>query len=353
MDDSETDRAFETIERNAAAQSRLIEDLLDVSRIISGKLRLERQQVDLMRVIDAALEATRPAAESKQITVESHLDPKVEKVFADPQRLQQIVWNLLSNAVKFTPKGGRVEVKLSERESQVEVSVRDSGQGIDPDFLPYVFDRFRQAEGSTTRKHGGLGLGLAIVRHLVELHGGKVRAESAGEGKGSIFIVSLPVPAVHREPAPESKAVMTEEEEDRLLLAQAPSLDGLRVLVVDDEPDARDLLAVVLEQRGAVVTKADSALAALEKLSASPFDILISDIQMPEVDGYELIRRLRAKEAGRGKFLPAVALTAHVRAKDRARVLAAGFQMHVSKPVSAAELVIGVGSLAGNMGRNS
>ncbi|MGH9769039.1 MAG: hybrid sensor histidine kinase/response regulator, partial [Blastocatellia bacterium] len=352
MNDAETSRAFETIERNAAAQSRLIEDLLDVSRIITGKLRLERRTVDIVSVIEAALEAARPAAESKQITVESSLDPEVGRVFADPQRLQQIVWNLLSNAVKFTPRGGRVEVGLSGRESQIEITVRDSGQGINPDFLPYVFDRFRQAEGSTTRKHGGLGLGLAIVRHLVELHGGKVTADSPGESQGAIFTVILPVPSVYSEAPPEPEAVAYDEEEDRLLLAQAPSLHGLRVLVVDDEPDARDLLAVVLGQRGALVTTADCAGAALETLSAQPFDVLISDIQMPEVDGYELIRRLRAREAGRGKFTPAMALTAHVRAKDRARVLAAGFQMHISKPVSAAELVIGVGSLAGNSGRN-
>jgi len=348
LSEAETNRAFETIERNASAQARLIEDLLDVSRIITGKLRLERQTVDLVRVVEAALEAIRPAAESKQITMESNLDSQVVKVFADPQRLQQVVWNLLSNAVKFTPKGGRVEVRLSVRESQIEITVSDTGQGIDPDFLPYVFDRFRQAEGSTTRKHGGLGLGLAIVRHLVELHGGKVAADSPGEGQGATFTVSLPIPSVYREAPPEPKAVATDEEEDRLLLAQSPLLTGLRVLVVDDEPDARDLLAVVLQQRGAMVTTADSAATALETLNTQPFDVLISDIQMPEVDGYELIRRLRAQEAGLGKFIPAVALTAHVRAKDRARVLAAGFQMHVSKPVSAAELVIGVRSLARN-----
>ena len=351
MDDAETNRAFETIERNASAQSRLIEDLLDVSRIITGKLRLERQTVDLASVIEAALEAASPAAEGKQITVVSNLDSQVVNVFADPQRLQQIVWNLLSNAVKFTPRGGRVVVELSARESQIEISVSDTGQGIEPDFLPYVFDRFRQAEGSTARKHGGLGLGLAIVRHLVELHGGRVRADSLGEGCGATFTVYLPIPSVQIGAPFTPTAVATEDEDDTQLLAQAPSLDGLRVLVVDDEPDARDLLAVVLRQRGARVTTADSAIAALETLSAHPFDILISDIQMPEVDGYELIRRLRTSEAGRDKFIPAVALTAHVRPKDRARVLAAGFQMHVSKPVSAAELVIGVGSLAGNVGR--
>lgn len=351
MDNAETSRAFETIERNAAAQSRLIEDLLDVSRIISGKLRLERDMVDVGSVIAAAIEAISPAAESKRITVKSNLDSPVAKVFADPQRLQQIVWNLLSNAVKFTPKGGRVEVGVGGRESQIEITVRDTGQGINPDFLPYVFDRFRQAEASTTRKHGGLGLGLAIVRHLVELHGGQVTADSPGEGQGATFTVNLPIPSMHREEPPEPELVISDEEDDRLLLAQAPSLQGLRVLVVDDEPDARDLIAVALEQRGALVTKADSATAALEAFSAQPFDVLVSDIQMPEVDGYELIRRLRSVEAGRGKFIPALALTAHARAKDRAHVLAAGFQMHVSKPVSVAELVIGVGSLAGHSGR--
>ncbi|HKQ74349.1 MAG TPA: ATP-binding protein [Blastocatellia bacterium] len=352
IDDAETNRAFETIERNAAAQSRLIEDLLDVSRIITGKLRLERQMVDLASVIEAALEAARPAAEGKQIIMKSNLESQTVKVFADPQRLQQIVWNLLSNAVKFTPRGGRVTVELTARESHIEIAVSDTGQGIGPDFLPYVFDRFRQEEGSTARKHGGLGLGLAIVRHLVELHGGKVRAESPGEGYGATFTINLPIPSVQIEAPYTPEAVAPEDEEDSQLLANAPSLEGLRVLVVDDEPDSRDLLAVVLRQRGATVTTVGSAIVALETLKANPFDILISDIQMPEVDGYELIRRLRLSEAGRDKFIPAVALTAHVRPKDRARVLAAGFQMHVSKPVSAAELVIGVGSLAGNLGRN-
>jgi PAS domain S-box-containing protein len=351
MNEADINRAYETIERNAWAQARLIEDLLDVSRIISGKLRLERQMVDVASVIEDAMEAARPAAESKQITVESDLGSQSVAVFADSQRLRQIVWNLLSNAVKFTPKGGRVKVVISERESQIEITVRDTGRGIDPDFLPYVFDRFRQAEASTTRKHGGLGLGLAIVRHLVELHGGKVAADSLGEGRGATFTVSLPIPAAHHEAPREPEAVMSDEEEDRLLLEQAPSLAGLRVLVVDDEPDARDLLTVALQQRGALVTKADSAGAALEALSAQPFDVLISDIEMPEVDGYELIRRLRCMEAGHDKFTPAMALTAHARAKDRARVLAAGFQMHVAKPARVAELVIGVGSLAGNSGR--
>jgi CheY-like chemotaxis protein len=244
-----------------------------------------------------------------------------------------------------------VNVGVRERDSQIEITVSDTGQGIDPDFLPYVFDRFQQAEASTTRKHGGLGLGLAIVRHLVELHGGKVAADSPGEGLGATFTISLPIPSAYHETPPAPKAVATDEEEDRLLLAQAPSLNGLRVLVVDDETDARDLLAVVLRQRGAQVATAESAIVALEILNTRQFDVLISDIQMPEVDGYELIRRLRGEEAGRGRFIPAVALTAHVRAKDRARVLAAGFQMHVSKPVSAAELVIGVGRLAENLGR--
>jgi PAS domain S-box-containing protein len=341
----EIHRAFETIERNVAIQSRLIEDLLDVSRIISGKLRLERRMVGVVNAVEEALESVRPAAEAKQITIETNLGSQIEKVFADPARLQQIVWNLLSNAVKFTPKGGRIRIEIGERDSQIEIGVSDTGQGIDPDFLPYVFDRFRQAEGSLTRKHGGLGLGLAIVRHLVELHGGRVVADSPGEGQGATFTVSLPISSARRKAPLET--VVPDDEEDNLLLGQAPSLEGVRVLVVDDEPDARDLLAVVLEQSGAWVTTADSAVAALGTLCKQPFDVLISDIQMPEVDGYELIRRLREMEAGRGEFTPAMALTAHVRSKDRARAFAAGFQMHVSKPVSAAELVVGVGSLAG------
>jgi len=334
----DAERALETIERNARAQAQLIEDLLDVSRIVTGNLRLDVRPVEPASFIDPAVEALRPAAEAKGVRLQKVIDTGLSTVAGDPARLQQVVWNLLSNAVKFTPKGGRVQVRLERVDSHVEIAVSDTGAGIDPEFLPHVFERFRQADQKTTRAHGGLGLGLAIVRHLVELHGGTIDAESGGEGHGATFTVRLPVAPLHQR----------EEEGERVHPAarntlppyECPErLDGLRVLVVDDEPDARELLKVGLGQCGAQVTAASSAREALEALARVSPDVLISDIGMPGEDGYELIRRVRALPAGEGGEVPAVALTAYARIEDRMRALRAGYQMHVAKPVELAELV--------------
>ena len=342
-------QGLETIERNARLQAQLIEDLLDMSRIISGKVRLDVQKVDLSAVIDAAVETVRPAAEAKGVRLGKLVDPHAGPVRGDPGRLQQVVWNLLSNAIKFTPRGGRVEVALERVNSHVEITVSDTGVGISPDFLPYVFERFRQADASSTRRHGGLGLGLSIVKHLAELHGGTVRAKSPGEGMGASFIVHLPVsPARLDEPGrhhPTAAGAAPEVASRR----DVPNLEGLKVLVVDDEPDARLLVARILtEGRAEVVTtsSADDALAALERERPH---VLVSDIGMPDVDGYELMRRVRGMSSGTGGAVPAVALTAFARPEDRLRALHAGYQMHVAKPVEPAELVTVVASLAGRL----
>jgi PAS domain S-box-containing protein len=338
-------RALETIERNARAQAQLIDDLLDVSRIVTGKLRLDVVPVDPPSFIDPAVEAVRPAAEAKGVRLQKLIDTGVGTVMGDPARLQQVVWNLLSNAVKFTPRGGRVQVRLERVNSNVEIAVSDTGAGIDPEFLPHVFERFRQADQRTTRQHGGLGLGLAIVRHLVELHGGAVHANSAGEGTGATFTVTLPVASVHRRE--DAQGRVHPAARDTLPAHECPErLDGLRVLVVDDEPDARELLSVGLGQCGAEVTTASSAQEALEAVAGAKFDILISDIGMPGEDGYELIRRVRALPAGAGGRTPAVALTAYARTEDRLRAMRAGFEMHVSKPVELTELVVVLANLA-------
>lgn len=336
----ETLHGLEVIERNARLQGQLIEDLLDMSRIIAGKLRLNVQRVDLTTVVDAALEAIGPAAEAKQVRLERVLDPLAGPVSGDPNRLQQIVWNLLSNSVKFTPKGGKVQILLERVNSHVELSVTDTGQGIAPEFLPHVFDRFRQADPSTTRQHGGLGLGLAIVKHLTELHGGSVRAKSAGVGQGATFMVSLPVRAAHsqnHEPPADRPADLDPFREI--------SLAGLRALVVDDEVDARDLIRRLLEAVNMTVQTASSVEEALGLVSANPPHILISDIGMPGQDGYALIRQLRAMPKENGGSIPAVALTAFARPEDRRHALLAGFQMHVAKPVEAAELLAVIASV--------
>jgi signal transduction histidine kinase/ActR/RegA family two-component response regulator len=323
-------RAVATIERNARAQSQIIDDLLDVSRIITGKLRLQMAEIDLTHVIEAALDSVRPAADAKEIRVECRLDPATAAVSGDPHRLQQVVWNLLSNAVKFTPRGGGVEVRLARAGGQVELRVADTGIGIQPDFLNYVFDRFRQADSSTTRAHGGLGLGLAIVRHLVELHGGTVHAESEGENLGAAFTVRLPVPA-SRQPAADA-----EPEIPQALAAPAPAalhpLAGLRVLLVDDEADASEMLRTVLEQFGVAVTVTSSAAQALAALRRTEFDALVADIGMPDEDGYSLIAKVRTLDGG-ARSLPAIALTAYAGDVDRRRALDAGFQIHLAKPV--------------------
>jgi signal transduction histidine kinase/ActR/RegA family two-component response regulator len=339
-------RALEAIERNAQSQVQLIDDILDVSRVIRGKLRLDVRPIDLAPVIEAAVDSVRPAAEAKGIRLQVVLDPRAGRAAGDPDRLQQVVWNLLSNAVKFTPKGGRAQIVLARVDSHVEITVSDSGAGIAPDFLPHVFDRFRQADPTTTRAHGGLGLGLAIVRHLVELHGGTVEADSPGEGQGSTFVVKLPVVPVYQK---EALAGRVHPAAGDALPSYdcVERLDGLKVLVVDDEVDTRELLKVGIGQCGAEVLTAGSAGEALATLEETRPDLLISDIGMPGEDGYELIRRVRALPAGRGGKIPAIALTAYARTEDRLRALRAGYQMHISKPVELAELVAVMASLIG------
>jgi PAS domain S-box-containing protein len=349
FDEAATARALETVERNARAQAQLVEDLLDVSRIIQGKLRLNVRAVDLLSVIEAAIDTVCPAALAKNIQLQPVLDPAAGTVFGDSDRLQQIVWNLLSNAVKFTPKGGRVQIRLERVHSHVEIVVADTGKGISPEFLPYVFERFRQADSSITRSFGGLGLGLSIVRNLVDLHGGSVHVESPGEGQGTTFTVKLPLSPV---------SIKIEEPErvhptvgGSLPFDCTPRLDGLRILVVDDEVDARELLIQILVECGAevvAVATADEVIVALEEqTSDSRFDILMSDIGMPEQDGYVLLRRVRSLDSNQGGRIPAVALTAYARAEDRKAALLAGFQSHVAKPVEPGELIAVIGNLTG------
>ena len=340
-----------TIERNARAQTQIIEDLLDMSRIISGKVRLDVQRVDLANVVRAGIETLRPAADAKGLQMHAALDPAAGPVTGDPNRLHQVFWNLLNNAVKFTPKGGHVHVVLERVDSHIEVSVIDTGQGISESFLPHVFDRFRQADASTTRRHGGLGLGLSIVKQLVELHGGAVRANSAGEGKGATFTVILPLTAINADLAPEGdRRHPGAAPQEPSAMDLCPRLAGVKVLVVDDEPDARGLIKRLLDDCDAVVVTAGSVAQALELIHSQPPDVLISDIGMPGEDGYTLIRRVRALGAERGGRVPALALTAYARSEDRMRAVAAGYQMHVAKPVEPAELVMMVASLAGKTG---
>ena len=339
LDEPTQERALETIERNARAQKRLIEDLLDVSRIVTGKVALEIMPVDPRRVVEAALETMAPAAQAKGITVVPLLDTGVATVRGDFARLQQIVCNLLSNAIKFTPSGGKVDVCLAHRNGEAEISVSDSGQGIKPEFLPLVFDRFRQEDGSISRRHGGLGLGLAIVRHLVELHAGSVEAFSAGEGKGSRFVVRLPT----RLGAARSGAA----EEGVAIPATSSMLAGVRLLVVDDEPGARDLIANVLQGYGAEVCLAESGQAALTKLFEQRPHVLVADLGMPGMDGYALIEQVRALDPDFGGQTPAIAVTGYASPLDRLRALQAGYQNHVAKPVEPQELAIVIASLTG------
>lgn len=343
--DEDANRALEAIIRNANAQVQLIDDLLDVSRVTAGKMRLEVQSIDLKAVIEAALDAVRPAAAAKEIRLQRVLDSGAMPMLADPARLQQVVWNLLMNAVKFTPKGGRVQVHLLRVNSHVEVVVSDTGQGINPDVLPFIFDRFRQGDSSSTRAHTGLGLGLALVRYLVELHGGTVVAQSGGEGKGATFIVKLPLSIAQIPAEPEPRAHPTAI--SLPLPANAARLDGVSVLVVDDDQDARDLVSAILTTAGAVVKTCSSARAALDTLSRWRPDILVSDIEMPEEDGYSLIRKVRGLDPARGGRTPAVALTAYGRIQDRMLSLSAGYSMHVPKPVDPGELTTIIASLAG------
>ncbi len=327
-------KALETIERNTKAQIRLIEDLLDVSRIITGKLHLELRPVDLVPVVENAVDGVRSAAEARGLRLRVSLGRAASDVECDPIRLQQVLWNLLSNAVKFTPSGGAVHVRLERAGREAVITVRDTGKGISPAVLPYVFEPFRQADSSTTRKHGGLGLGLAVARHVVEIHGGTIEAASAGEGLGSTFTVRLPL---GRRPSAGRRDNGAAGRED----ARSPEgheLEGLRVLVVDDDPDTLGVMALALRQRGADVSTADSATAALATLESSSPDLILSDLSMPGEDGYWLIRKIRALEEAGRKRIPAVALTAHARSEDKEQALLAGFESYIAKPVELTEL---------------
>ena len=340
------ERAVEAIYRNAKSQAQLVADLLDVSRIISGKLRLDVRSVDLIYIVNAAIDSILPAAEAKGIRLQTMLDPAAGPISGDADRLQQVVWNLLTNAVKFTPKGGRIQVKVHRIASHVEIVVSDSGVGINKEFLPHVFDRFRQADASSTRTHGGLGLGLSIVHQLVDLHGGSVSVHSEGEGEGATFTVVLPfvgVVSTQNEAEPHHPA----QTDEIISFDGLPSLRGLKILVVDDEADTRDLIREVLKSCGSEVITSPSAADALVALEQHQPDILISDLGMPDEDGYALISKIRALPSERGGHIPAAALTAYARAEDRMRVLRSGFQFHLPKPVDSAELVTVVASLAG------
>ncbi len=351
LDEEASIRALKTVERNARSQSQLIDDLLDTSRIITGKLRLEVRPVELLNVIETAVEAVRPAADAKNIRLEMLLDTETGPISGDADRLQQVFWNLLANSVKFTPKGGRVQVRLERVDSHVEIIISDTGKGINPEFLPYVFDRFRQADQTSTRSEGGLGLGLSIARQIVEMHGGTVHAESEGEGLGTSFIVRLSRIATVPHNEKEKKKRVHPTVGGELQFDCDPELNGLRILIVDDEADSRHLLRVVLEQCGAKATTVGSAAEALKALEDASYDVLVSDIGMPVEDGYMLINQVRSLPKEKGGRIPAIALTAYARVEDRVRALTAGFQFHVPKPVEPMELAAIVSSLAEGIGK--
>ena len=338
LDEGQMSRAFETIERNARSQSQLIDDLLDVSRIITGKLEIELRAVNLCSVIDAAIDAVRPTFEAKAIEFETVMEPSNCLVQGDATRLQQIFWNLFSNSIKFTPQGGEVRIEVKRSASQVRVSISDTGVGISAEFIPYIFDRFRQADGSTTRTHGGWGLGLAIVKHLIQLHVGNVEVESEGKNKGSTFTVILPLaPASAEEDT--KNAEVSEQESNGQPFGAAKILEGLRILVVDDELDSRELVSAILTRCGSEVRCSESAADAMQTFKEWQPDVVISDIGMPVEDGYSFIKRLRKLRTKRAKQIPVVALTAYVNRQDKARALAAGFQAHIAKPVEPEALV--------------
>jgi PAS domain S-box-containing protein len=337
-------KGLEVIARNAKAQVQLVEDILEVSRIVSGKLRLSTGPTDVRSVVEAAVDTVRSAAQAKGVVLETRVDPETGKIVADEDRIQQVLWNLLSNAVKFTPRGGSVRLDARRDRDEVVLAVTDTGEGVDSEFLPFVFDRFRQADGSTTRSHGGLGLGLAIVRHLVELHGGTVCADSDGAGRGATFTVRLPI---HAEP-------QSDDAPRRVLTAAKVALDSsmdarladIHVLVLDDEEDMRDLISMILEHAGARVTRVPTVDAALKAIAADCPDVAVSDLAMPGEDGYAFVRRVRAWDDETLRALPLVAMTAYARAEDRHRVLAAGFQRHVAKPIEPVELVDALAEIA-------
>ena len=347
LDPQKTSRAIEAITRAAQAQDQIINDLLDVSRIISGRLRLDIRPLRLVEVLETAIETIRPAAEAKEIRLQVLLDPIASPMAGDPDRLRQVFWNLLSNAVKFTPKGGRIQIHSQRIDSHVEIIVSDTGIGIEPEFLPFVFDRFRQGDSGPNRQSTGLGLGLAIVRSLVELHGGTVGVESRGKGLGASFSVRLPI-MISLSASDQVRAHPTIE--DIQATEIGPSLQHLRVLVVDDEEGAREITSAILTQAQAEVRTAASASEALEVLDEWQPDVLVADLGMPDVDGYQLIRQVRARGPQRGGDVPAAALTAYARTRDRMRVLSAGFQIHIPKPIQPAELITVVASLAKRRG---
>ena len=339
-----------TIERNARVQIKLIEDLLDMSRIISGKLRLDVQSVDPLAVVEEAIATSTPAAQAKGVRIERQLDPACGAISGDPNRLQQVVWNLLANAVKFTPKGGKVQVRLERVNSHIEVSVADTGVGIRPEFLPHVFERFRQDDASTTRRFGGLGLGLSIVKHLVELHGGTVHVASPGPDLGTTFTVRLPLKILH-DRGDGAKRLHPRTEPARSFDLDLPDLQGLKVLVIDDEPDARELVKRVLVECNIDVVTADDAQTAVRQVREHRPDVIVSDISMPDVDGFALLKLIRALGPDQGGGAPVIALTAFARSEDRTRALNAGFLVHVSKPVEPAELIATVATVAGRTGQ--
>jgi CheY-like chemotaxis protein len=348
LDALEIKRAADVIERSGKAQAHLIDDLLDTARIISGKLRLAVGPVNLVSVIEDSVQTIHLAAEAKGVSLQADLPPEIGQITGDPVRLRQVIWNLLSNAIKFTPEGGRVEARLERVDPHIRITVSDTGKGITPDFLPYVFDRFYQADASSARRHGGLGLGLALVKYLVELHGGTIEAASAGEGYGATFKVTLPVRAVATPLGDAEGAPVTSK--------SSGELAGVRALVVDDENDARELLQAALKHYGAEVIAVSSAAEAYTMITVTlpreELDVVVADIGMPDEDGYSLIRRVREWEWTRGAYIPAVALTAYGRAEDRMRALKAGFQMHVAKPVDPDELVIVITSLVSRANRS-
>ena len=344
LDEEAAKRAVETIVRNAEAQKLLIDELLDISRIIIGKLRLDVGPVQLAPMLESIVDGMRPAADARNIQLRTALDQSVDPIFGDPDRLQQVFWNLLSNAIKFTSQGGKVLVRLERADSNLEITISDTGQGIARELLPYVFDRFRQSDSSSSRTHGGLGLGLAIVRQLVELHGGTVSAESPGEGEGSTFKVRLPVRSVRQEPDDRANSVV--KIPDEVSTKPVPSLDGMNVLVVDDDWDSRELVTVVLKASGAEVVSVTSAIEALRELALRRFDVLLSDVGMAEMDGYALISQIRQLPAERGGTIPAAALTAYAGIENQRRALSAGYQVHISKPIGPSELITAVARLA-------
>jgi len=345
LDEATAARAVETIDRNAKSQAQLIEDILDVSRMITGKLRLNNEPVDIASVINAAIDSVQLAIDSKDLKLEVTLNPSARHTLGDASRLQQVVWNLLANAIKFTPSGGRIEVKVERAGRSLKIRVSDTGQGIGADFLPFIFDRFRQADGTTTREHGGLGLGLAIVRHLVELHGGTIKADSAGEGKGATFIINLPLAPQDSTRRRNVIGSLQAKEASQGFVTSLPSLDDVKVLLVDDDPDTLQILSVMLAESRAGVQTAASVSEALEILEWYQPDVLVSDLAMPGEDGYSLIGKIRALAGGKLTQVPAVALTSYVRVEDRTRALSAGFNMFVPKPVEPDDLITAIANL--------